>query len=635
MNRFVVPFLLFFTIFFNAIPILAQQLQSNSKIPPVYTGIMTDNNGQLYHLSVTSSDTSWQKTDSSFKIPSHLMVSPTGVSDDLVFDFKAPDFYGTVYYGVYPDATDDYLYAIYSKSTRIIAGTARINLKSLINVATQIPDTVLKVQYRLADQYGNLLYDGCLRIKNSLPVSPLLTLIEGPFISNLEEEKAVVSFTTNQRCAASVVIDGIEYTSKSKSTNMAGNRIHEIQLDGLNPETTYNYEVHFGSFTKKYCFPTAPLSGSRKPFCFAFTSNSQGIPGGGEWDLYGVNANSLKHVSALASNEKVAFFQFSGNLIKGFTTNPEVVAQQYHNWKKSMEILGHQTAIYTGMGNHEAVEMVFSDGNKYGLAVDNFPFATASAEAVFTQQLVNPENGPISEDNSKLDPYLNKDDFPKYTDQVYSYRYDNLAVLVLNSNYWSTPSAKALRQIGGNPPGYIMDNQLEWVRSTLSEIDSDKDIDNVIVVMNSPVFPIADEKGMWNNGYYYGSPVVAAEVATTNLLERRDELLDVLVNQNKKVALLLTSTEFGYARLEISPKMPLYIDDFKGKKLKLSRSLWQISCGLLPKSPFLNEKYPWSGSIVKSSRQTAVVFVQIDGENLSVKVLNPFSLEVIETALLK
>ncbi len=635
MNRFVIPFLLFSTLFIDVSSILAQQLKIRSQIPAVYTGIMTTDIGQLYHLSVVSNDTSWHQTDSSFKTPSHLMVNPTGVSNNLVFDFEAPDFYGTIYYGVYPDEADDRLYPLYSKSARIIAGTAQIDFESIISVTIQMPDTVLKVQYRLADQYGNLLYDGCIRIKNSLPVSPLLTLIEGPFVGNLEEERVVIWFTTNHPCSASVFIDGIEYTSKSKSTNMAGSRVHEIQLEGLSPGTTYSYELRFGPYAEHYSFTTAPLSGSRKPFSFAFTSNSQGVLGGGEWDLFGVNATSLKRVSALATHNKVAFFQFSGNLIKGFTENPDIALQQYRNWKKTMGILGHQTPIYTGMGNHEAVEMVFSDGSKYGLAVDNYPFAIASAEAVFADQLVNPGNGPSSEDNFKLDPYPLKDDFPKYTDQVYSYRYDNIAVLVLNSNYWSAHSAKALHQIGGNPPGYIMDNQLEWIRSTLSKLDRDQDIDHVIVVVNSPIFPITDEKGMWNNGYHYLSPVVSAEVAVTNLLERRDELLDVLINQNKKVALLLTSTEIGYARLKISPQMPLYTDNYKEKKLKLSRSLWQISCGLLPKSPFLNEEYPWSGSIVKSSRQTAVVFIQVDGENLSVKVLNPFSLEVIETAFLK
>ena len=39
--------------------------------------------------------------------------------------------------------------------------------------------------------------------------------------------------------------------------------------------------------------------------------------------------------------------------------------------------------VYPAMGNHEALLNVFDDGSKYGIALDQWPYATHSAEAVF------------------------------------------------------------------------------------------------------------------------------------------------------------------------------------------------------------------------------------------------------------
>ncbi len=49
---------------------------------------------------------------------------------------------------------------------------------------------------------------------------------------------------------------------------------------------------------------------------------------------------------------------------------------------------------------------------------------------------MNPENGPLSEDGSFLDPNPNRaDDFPTYKENVYYYTWDNVAMVVLNSQY--------------------------------------------------------------------------------------------------------------------------------------------------------------------------------------------------------
>ena len=123
------------------------------------------------------------------------------------------------------------------------------------------------------------------------------------------------------------------------------------------------------------------------------------------------------------------------------------------------------------MGNHEALVSIFHDGSSFGVQVDKFPFNTKSAEKIFADNFVNPKNGPESEDGSVYDPKPNQMDFPSYSENVYFYTYDNVAMVVLNSNYWYAPSTYEIPKTGGNPHGYIMDNQLQWLSKTIEQFD--------------------------------------------------------------------------------------------------------------------------------------------------------------------
>ncbi|MCY7327321.1 MAG: hypothetical protein LH618_02090, partial [Saprospiraceae bacterium] len=88
--------------------------------------------------------------------------------------------------------------------------------------------------------------------------------------------------------------------------------------------------------------------------------------------------------------------------------------------------------------------------NIYGTNADGFPYETHSGEAVFAQMFVSPLNGPHSEDGTKYDPDpYRRGDFPSYSENVYHYRYGNMAMVVLNSDYWYAPLLKKTRPFGG------------------------------------------------------------------------------------------------------------------------------------------------------------------------------------------
>jgi len=623
---------MFISLFGFPIGITAQSFGLNQLVPSVYSGILPDKNGQLYFLPVTAGDTSRMKADSSFYISDHLMVEPKGTQNGLSFDFKNKDFYGNIYFGLFPDERVKFSFPSFSKSTRIIAGTANLDLSSFFGTATTVTAQNIKLAYRIADQYGRLLYEGTIRVKINEQIMPALTLIEGPFINLVDHHSVLISYTTNQRCNSWVVVDGREFRTVGMSANMQGDKTHEIKVDGLLPETEYQYEIYFGDFVEAYSFTTAPLPGSRTPFVFAFTSNTRAGMGGGENDILGVNVFLLQHASMLIAHEKAVFFQFSGNLISGYVSVVGEADQQYFNWKKAVEPFRHYIPYYVGLGDHEAVEHVFDDGSKYGLAVDKFPFAYVSAEAIFASHFVQPENGPQSEDETEYDPHLEAVDFPSYKENVYSYIYDNLAMIVLNSNYWYTPSAKAVSMIGGNPSGYIMDNQIKWLSTTINQFEQDRNIDHIVVTVNTPVFPTGNNSnsGMWYGGNNAVRPMVAADKVSKGIIERRDELLDLLVNRSSKTKIILSTDEHGYSRLAIHPDLALYPEGYRGKKIKLNRSLVQVTCGLSGQVSERLMDFPWSGFIEKTSSQPAVVFIQVTGKQVLLRAINPRTQEEIE-----
>ena len=60
---------------------------------------------------------------------------------------------------------------------------------------------------------------------------------------------------------------------------------------------------------------------------------------------------------------------------------------------------------------------------------------------------------------TKTTPNKQTNDFPSYEENVYSYTYGNMAMIVLNSNYWYSPALSKDTSTSGNLHGYIMDNQ--------------------------------------------------------------------------------------------------------------------------------------------------------------------------------
>jgi hypothetical protein len=294
--------------------------------------------------------------------------------------------------------------------------------------------------------------------------------------------------------------------------------------------------------------------------------------------------------------------------------------------------------FYVGMGNHEALGHIFRDGENGQVAfVDGFPYETHSAEALFAQSFVNPVNGPASEDGSRYDPDPGAVDFPSYDENVFYYTYGNVAVIVLNSDYWYAPSMRRETGTGGGLHGYLMDNQLDWLRETVSKLEADGDIDHLFVTHHTPAFPNGGHSGddMWYSGNNAMRPWIAGKPVEKGIIERRDEYLDILINGSSKAVAFLTGDEHNYNWLKLTGEVPIYPEGYKYEKLDVSRPIYQINNGAAGAPYYGQEVLPWSDFTQSFSVENALCLFYVDGEKITMKVINPDTLNELDSVELR
>ncbi len=605
-------------------------IAQNIDIPKSYSNIQQDEKGlflkdgsQRYYTSPNSPIYSLDQ----------LFGKPQGTAEGVRLDFG--DFKGSITYGLIPYGQAPHPLPVFRFVKTLESGKADINIKRDFRYPYDFVDwqknQILSIGYRLTDESGMVIYDGEVSLKGSGPFSVTPSIYEGPFVNMLTDKSATIWFNTTMPVAVTLQING-------KSIESPEGTYHEIPVSDLSADTKYEYTVTYDGFTQQYHIKTAPEPGSRSPFVFAYTSDSRHASGGGERRIYGANAYIMKKIAAIAYANNAAFLQFSGDLINGYLETDEETQLQYTNWKKAVEPFWHYMPFQVGMGNHEALGHIFRDstGRSRGF-VDKFPFSTESAEMAFSKAFVNPVSSLQSEDGSKYDPSSQTIDFPSYSENVYHYRYDNVAIVVLNSDYWYAPTLRSNTATSGGLHGYIMDNQLEWLEKTIISLEEDDTIDHVFVTQHTPVFPNGghSKDDMWYHGNNEKRPFVAGKAVDKGILERRDQYLDILINKSNKVLAVLTGDEHNYNRLQLTDKVTIYPEEYPHEKLNVSRPIYQINNGAAGAPYYAQEILPWSEHTKAFSVENAVCLFYVDGPSVKMKVINPDTLNLIDEISLR
>ncbi len=603
------------------------------RVPKIHSNITSDNFGNVI-LKYDGINIVGRRDTAQLTL-NKLIGNPQATKSGIYFDFKNALESGILYYGFIPYGDSKHPQPVFFKqSVQILNGKAFVNLMIMRGRYDMIgweEKGYGTLGYRVLNNIGEILYDGKISFKGSDPIEIDNSIIEGPFINLLNESGCTISCETNNSTIVEIRINEKVFKSPKKATH------HEIKIEGLEPDNTYDYSIRCGLATFNYSFKTAPLPGSRKPFAFAYASDSRAGQGGGERDIYGANAYIMKRIASLAMHEGVAFMQFSGDMISGYKSDPGEVALEYVNWKRSIESFAAYYPIVTTMGNHEALMQIFAiSTNKY-FAIDKFPFDKFSTEKIFQDHFVNPLNGPESEDGAYYDPNTRKMDFPSYKESVFYYTYDNVAMVALNSDYWYAPTTNRVSVTSGNIHAYIMDMQLQWLEETIELLEADGNIDHIFITQHTPVFPNGGHVGddMWYNGNNDYRPYIAGEPVEKGIIERRDELLEIIINKSEKVVAILTGDEHNYCKTHITPETIIYPENYDKSKITLKRSIYQVNNGAAGAPYYAQEKTPWTPYVSGFTTQNALVFFHVEGKKVIMEVLNPDTLEKFDELQLR
>lgn len=610
---------------------VAIKLNDNS-IPAVYHNIFQSDSG-TYFLDKNNKKHFVSRIEAQWRLSDFEDIE-SGLEDGILLDFKK-EFEGTVIYGLFPKEKMKYPHAVFfKKSVKIENGKAFLDIRNALSgvydIANWEAEKKGSIRYRILDSKNNIITNKRIVFsvdENKFNIEPGIT--NGPFITALTSSSFTLTFWTNIKTSSVFKVAGREYKKEELKK-------HVYKLTNLNAGIDYKYEINLGIDVLNSHITTAPLADNNQKFSFAFASDSRGGTQFGESDLKGHNAYIVRKMAALANFKDIDFFQFTGDMIDGYRSDKEEMRLEYVNWLRTMSPYMRTISMNVGMGNHEAFLQVFGEHKDY-IAVDNFPFETESAEAIFGEFFENPDNGPLSEDGNKYDPNTKTQDFPSYKKNVYSYVYSNTAMIVLNSNYWYTPKQSIISQIGGNPHGYIMDQQMDWLQKQFEIYENDEKIKHVFVTIHTPVFPNGghSKNDMWYNGNNEVRPYIDGVPVENGIIEQRDIFLDLLVNKSTKFRALLTGDEHNYTRLTIDNESDIYPQNWKGNRLNFTRPFVQIVNGAAGAPYYAQEVLPWSSDLNKFSAQYALVIFNVDGDKIIIEVINPDTLELIERVVFR
>ncbi|MEA3460436.1 MAG: hypothetical protein U9R49_01065 [Bacteroidota bacterium] len=606
--------------------------QENEPIPAVHSKMTYDEAGNL--LIKAGGNTFYAMTSPPLYSLQQVYGNPVGTENGLIFDFG--ELEGTLTYGLIPYGKAPHPVPVFRFTKSIVSGKAEINIPYDFRYPYDFvgwkETGFLTIGYRLQDTEGMIIYDGEVSLSGTGPFEVVPAIAEGPFINGLTDTGIVIWCRTTLPVQAQLEVNGQLLTDPEPLVH------HEWAIDGLEPATEYNYTVKYGGQEQQYHFRTAPRDGSREPFVFAYTSDSRHATGGGERMIYGANAYIMKKMAALAHANDAAFLQFTGDMINGYLTNNEETQLQYTNWKKALEPFWHYMPVNSGMGNHEALGYIFTDtAGRMRAFIDGFPYDTFSAEAAYAEAFVNPVSDLVSEDGCAYDPDPDKQDFPSYSENVYTYRYGNVGMIVLNSDYWYAPTLGQFPFSSGGLHGYIMDMQLEWLRLTVAMYEQDSSIDHVFVTQHTPAFPNGGHSrdDMWYSGNNQYRPFISGKPVAKGIIERRDEYLDILINQSTKVLAILTGDEHNYNWLKLTPEVPIYPEIWPLKKLNIGRPIYQINNGAAGAPYYAQEILPWSEFTQSFSVENALCLFYVEGSSVKMRVLNPDTLNEIDSVTLR
>ncbi|RJP77626.1 MAG: metallophosphoesterase family protein [Candidatus Zixiibacteriota bacterium] len=415
-------------------------------------------------------------------------------------------------------------------------------------------------------------------------------LAEGPFLDLVSDRGAVVS-------------GAFDVPANFRLTLDPGGRIiapptpaqtFELPLDGLEPATRYTYRLTWEAgggqefSTPVYAFRTAPAPGAAAPVRFAVLCDSRGNSLGGEYLVEGVSQPALQALLNQAAAAGAEFILFPGDLVSGFTTDPEDMARQLRAWNRATAPIAARIPLYEGMGNHDQTVQWMAEGGKG----DYLPrVGEESGEALFARHFVNPVNGPDSAAAG----------FPTYRENVYSFDWGPAHFVMLNNTWFLKGPGPLAAGEPGLRQGFFRPEQLEWLDRDLAAARA-RGQEHLFVLAHDPAFPNGGhvQDAMWWKGQ------------DPEILALRDHFWGLLVRH--RVAAAFFGHEHNYSRTLVDAR----VDS------AYTHPVWQIVTGGAG-APFYqrDREVPWAGAVQAFYPLSHLSLVEVDGSRVTLSVITP------------
>ena len=572
-----------------------------------------------------------------------VSADPSG--SGLLLDLRDTSLYGRVYSGqAYFDETlTDYPETRFRQNAEIVKGRATISLRSYFNPsarsnANKWTDRGV-LGYRL-DLLRNRdgkpvhlgLFDSRVHFQRKEDrFVPTVSIIQPPMVGLIcsdHPDWILFSFSTDRPAKGAIEVKG----AGRFNAEILAERF-EIRIDRLKPSRTYEYRAIAvdgpdTAFTPWLKFNTAPPKGEGS-VVFAYAGDGRASSGGGEYEYIGVNRKTGEQIAALVHRKGGSFLLFGGDLISGHVNSTEEFAMELMGFRESYAPMLHSIPLYSAIGNHEALLNTFMDSSSRGsFAMDKWPYATESAEALFAQAMLNPQNGPRAPSG-----------FPPYDETVYAFHYGPVKLIVMNNNYWFTYHNR-IRTFGGSPEGYFLPGQIEWIREEVRKAETDPKVRYVVLLCQEPFFPAGGhvKDAMWaggdNNTRAYGLVDGDIRPLGKGLIEVRNELWEIF-SSSRKVAAVLGSDEHNFQRMLISQKTPVGLpakDDRNGNGIlddgvfspnpAFKYPTWFLISGGAGAPYYTQEEAPWSGSSRFFTPQEHFILFRADAKKIGMEVIS-------------
>ncbi|MBX3272007.1 MAG: metallophosphoesterase [Sandaracinaceae bacterium] len=416
----------------------------------------------------------------------------------------------------------------------------------------------------------------------------LPTVRLGPFVDLVGPTGATITVETDVDTVAALVVRGAGEGAPRVVRSARGGLRHELRVEGLSPATRHRYVVlvadargELGA-SRSATFETWPAPEVDDRLTFAVLSDSRSGYGTAEERYAGTNRAVLEDLLLRALEEGARFVVFVGDLIDGYTTHAGAYRYELEAWQKAAELVHASIPIYETMGNHEALIDYWTEG--WAVAQTG----AASAESIFAERFVNPENAPSPEASA-----------PPYAENVYSFSAGPAHLAVVNSNYFwrSHPDRADHPAFGrGQREGWVDDRQIEWLAADLAAARA-RGQRHLYVFTHEPGYPNGGhvQDAMWWRG------------RVPEVIAQRARLFGVLAD--REVAAIFHGDEHNYSRTRIHEG--------------LSRPLWQVVSGGAGAPYYAQDRtVPWAADVVAFDARQHLVIVRVEGEHATARAVS-------------